>query len=120
MAATGEEVVTFEQLKNWGKTLGGGGGGSIELLWEGSAKQVDGLNWSAYDFFIVRTYFFGMGQYYGNLSFVMNDGTTFPFVYYNDLSVKLQISNNRLLVADNNMLDITKVYGVKTGGGVGE
>lgn len=24
MAATGEEVVTFEQLRNWGKTIGGG------------------------------------------------------------------------------------------------
>ena len=60
-----------------------------------------------------------MGQYYGNLSFVMNDGSTFPFVYYSDLSVKLQISNNRLLVVDHNTLDITKVYGVKTGG-VGE
>ena len=26
MAATGEEVVTYKQLMNWGKTLSGGGG----------------------------------------------------------------------------------------------
>ena len=25
MAATGEEVVTYKQLMNWGKTLSGGG-----------------------------------------------------------------------------------------------
>ena len=116
MAETKDKLATLSQMKRLVESQSGGGA-SIELLWEGNAKQVDGLNWSAYDFFIVRTYFFGMGEHYGNLSFVMNDGSTFPFVYYNDLSVKLQISNNRLLCADNSMLDITKVYGVKTGGG---
>ena len=38
MAATGEEVVTYKQLMNWGKTLSGGGEARLSTYGKATAR----------------------------------------------------------------------------------